>query len=1156
MLIRPDLINRIQNQAATGCHIYKSGPGTQAMLAQALMRNGQNVVLVLPDQNTLHEFKQLLDLFVTSDSDLFFWEQEWVFFPAFAPQEATPVQWSKRAAALFTLQESRKPMGVALTLDNLLPFWPPLEVISREYLLLLKGEEFAPEEILEKVVAWGFERVSMVTRPGEFSVRGDIFDIFPPGYDNPLRMEFFGETLETIRLFTTLSQRSIAELTEIILLPVSPSIQETEYTQEARTHWNHLWKIGMLDKKSKALLEHRSESGELSCWPGLFYPNRLPLKDWIPKDAFYLLVDANQIRLKLDECAQAWKGFFEKEKLENRSDWPEEAILQSVAGARQTWLGQRQIHFDQMPIGERSQGISLEEQRYRHFQDLFWKPEQRKRPWRSLVASLKEWSSTRQQTIVGFQDERARDKFFKLLENEELRISTRYKPDQNGLYALITPLSFGLELKWNQTLVLGETVLQPQQDSQSLRSVQRDFKGLKRLDEINPDDLLVHRDYGLGRFAALTRLTLNNVGNDYLMLEYAGGDKLYVPVDRLNLVQLYKGGENAAPALDRLGSVRWANTKKKVKKALEAIAQDLVAMYAYRKVAKSYRYGPDPEFFDEFEASFSFEETPDQEQAITEVLQDMDKAEPMDRLVCGDAGFGKTEVAMRAAFKAVASGKQVAMLCPTTVLAEQHYQNFLERMEDFSVNVAMVSRFVPRNQQKQILAAAEKGGVDILIGTHRLLSKDVLLPNLGLFVLDEEQRFGVRHKESLKKIRKNIDVLTLSATPIPRTLQLSLSGVRQLSVIESPPRERKEVQTSIIDRKPDQLREILARELHRSGQVFWVYNKVRGLQRVKEFVQTLAPEARVAMAHGQMSEKVLEETMHRFLQGELDILVSTSIVESGLDFPRANTLIVDQAQMFGLGQLYQLRGRVGRSREQAYAYFVVSNPEKLAERARKRLQTILDLEFQGAGFQVAMEDLRLRGAGNILGEVQTGNINKVGLDLFLEMLDQEVRKVSGKPQPQESDPELQVGFKANLPPEYVPDSKQRLSLYKGLSAARSHTRLKKWKDELLDRFGPLPEEVCNLLAVFGFKHEAAKIGVQKAELYRDRVVLTWEENGSQALDPDKFVSWLQEHHEQVTFMPPARLELRFEQKTSIAEAIEQTGRLLTHFSSNVSALIH
>ncbi len=1144
MLVDPKILKKILKADAEPIHISKSGTGTQALLSQALLQKGENVVLVVPDQNSLDEIKSLLQLFSTTQAASSFWEREWVFFPAFSAKKFRAADWSQRMASLFTLQESRQAMGVVVTLDNLLPFWPPKKILNQEYLFLIRGEVFAPEDILDKTIVWGYERVSMITRPGEISVRGDIFDIFPPGYEHPLRLEFFGDILENLRQFTVLNQRSIDTLQETIVLPVSPNIQEPGQQQEAKEYWNHLWKIGGLDKQTKTFLEHQLETGELACWPGLFYPDSVPLHDWLPDDARYFLFNADQIRSRLEESIQDWRALFDLEEHNENRIWPEEAVIQSVARARQTWIGKKQIHFTQLPLGDRSSALALDERQHRSFQDLFWKPEQKKRPWQTLVRHLKEWERTQRQTILAFHNARAREKFLRLLEDEDIEIGLEYRPERSGLYALIGSLQHGHELKWNQMLLLADRILQPQQDSRAARDVQHDFKGLKKLEEIVPEDLLIHRDYGLGRFTGLTRLQLNNVGNDYLMIDYAGGDKLYVPVDQLKRVQRYKGGEEAAPALDRLGGVKWFNTKKRVQKALETIAHDLVEMYASRKLAKRYAYDTDTEFLKDFEASFAFEETIDQEKAIADVLQDMDNPEPMDRLVCGDAGFGKTEVAMRAAFKAVASGKQVALLCPTTILAEQHYQNFKLRMEDFSINVAMVSRFVSKPRQKEVLEAAQKGMVDILIGTHRLLSQDVLLPNLGLFILDEEQRFGVRHKERLKTLRTNIDVLTLTATPIPRTLQLSLSGIRQLSIIESPPRERKEVQTSIIERRPDQLRKILERELKRSGQVFWVFNKVKGLERVKEFVQDLAPEARVSMAHGRMPEKTLEETMHRFLQGEVDILVSTSIVESGLDFPRANTLIVDQAQMFGLGQLYQLRGRVGRSKDQAFAYFVVPDTDRLGDAARKRLQTILDLDFWGAGFQVAMEDLRLRGAGNILGEVQSGNINKVGLDLYLEMLEQEVRKLQGKPEPLESDPELQISFEANIPSDYVPDSKQRLSFYKALSAAGSREQLQRWHEEFTDRFGLPPEPVVNLFAVFGLKQQAARLGVEKAELYQNRVIVKWSEDKPSPLSPEKFVDWLQVHQKQVTFSPPAKLELRFADKTRIAESLEQVRQTL------------
>ncbi|MDL2280161.1 transcription-repair coupling factor, partial [Desulfovibrio sp. OttesenSCG-928-G11] len=650
--------------------------------------------------------------------------------------------------------------------------------------------------------------------------------------------------------------------------------------------------------------------------------------------------------------------------------------------------------------------------------------------------------------------------------------------------------------------------------------------------------------YGVGLFKGLHRMRLGDAENDYLLLHYAGGDKLYLPVDRLSLIQRYKSSEGESPAPDRLGGGQWQAGKEKARKAIEKIAADLVEMYALRKVVKGFHYGPVNGMYREFEASFGFEETPDQSRAIEEVLADMEKPEPMDRLVCGDVGFGKTEVALRAAFRAALEGRQAALLCPTTVLAEQHYQTFRGRLAPFPVNVGMLSRFVTRSKQKEVLQAAARGQIDILIGTHRLLSKDVDLPKLGLLILDEEQRFGVRHKERLKAMRKNIDVLTLTATPIPRTLQLSLSGIRELSVIETPPLERKPVATALIDRDDNALRGIVERELARQGQVFWVYNRVQGLERVAEYVRKLTPEARIGIAHGQMGESALEQTMHRFWHGELDVLVCTAIIESGLDFPRANTLVVDQAQMFGLGQLYQLRGRVGRSDRQAYAVFVTPDPDRLPEQARQRLRIILDLDYLGAGFQVAMEDLRLRGAGNILGESQTGHINRIGLDLFLEMLEEAVAGLKGQPVQTHQETELTLGVPAFIPEDYMTDNRERLRYYKLLSSAPDEDSRRDAVFEMRDRFGPLPVEAENFVAVLAFKRYLTDIGVQKADIFSDKLRLAFA--GNAAVDPAALVDFVQQERGRglnVRLQPPAVLELPLSGER-LDQALARAGTLL------------
>jgi transcription-repair coupling factor (superfamily II helicase) len=508
-------------------------------------------------------------------------------------------------------------------------------------------------------------------------------------------------------------------------------------------------------------------------------------------------------------------------------------------------------------------------------------------------------------------------------------------------------------------------------------------------------------------------------------------------------------------------------------------------------------------------------------------------------------GFGKTEVALRAAFRAVLDGRQVALLCPTTILAEQHYQTFRTRLAAFPIQVDMLSRFVPERQQKEVLASAARGRTDILIGTHRLLSKDVVLPNLGLVVLDEEQRFGVRHKERLKELRKNVDVLTLTATPIPRTLQLSLSGIRELSVIETPPPDRKPVATAIINRDEKTLKAILERELERRGQVFWVYNRVQGLERVVEFVKKLVPAARIGMAHGQMAERGLEDTMRKFWHGNLDVLVCTAIIESGLDFPHANTLIVDQAQLFGLGQLYQLRGRVGRSDRQAYAVFVVPDADRLAETSRQRLRIILDLDYLGAGFQLAMEDLRLRGAGNILGESQSGHIARLGLDLFLEMLEEAVSAQKGEPRREEVETELNLGIAAHIPEQYVADPRERLKYYKTLSSAEDAAARQEIEFELRDRFGPWPEPVANFLAVLSLKRFLSSVGVRRADVYPDRLRLYIEEKHL-GLDADKLVDWAAANPDRVKLVPPAGLELRLG-TGAVVEELAAVGEKLAEF---------
>ncbi|NLY41769.1 MAG: transcription-repair coupling factor [Desulfovibrionales bacterium] len=1131
MLIPPDIRGLLFGPEPS-VRIFKSGPASQMYVAQALLDQGRDVVVIVPPTVDIHVYASLARLFAAEDPGLPFWKQRWIVFPSFPLEQARRSPWPERWKALYSLAHSQGPRGILLPLDAVIHKWPAQSVLEREHLQVHTADELGQEDLLETLVNWGYRRVSMVTAVGEVALRGDIMDVFCPGYEYPLRVEFFGDTIEQIKLFEPLSQRSKADMATAHILPVVGCIGGTTYGKAARELLDGWVRLGELSRPARADLEKMLLDARPDLLPSMYYPDCVGLEQWLPKQAVYIMAEAQDVRPKLDEVDWAWQTYFRDETRQ----WPRHGLVLTPGDARKLWEDRRQILCESLVMGVREAGVELVEERVSCFEDLFWDPEERKRPWRALMQSMHDWKRTYAQTILCFHTEHSRTKFLHLAAQDGQHVQTAYEASAKGVFALVGSMAQGMRLVWTHVQILPESVLQPGVPK-AQRAAAKAFKGLDSFDELETDDLLVHRDYGLCRFGGLHRVRFGDVANDYLLLQYDGDDKLYVPVDRLNQVQRYKGPDGANPALDRLGGAAWTKARERVRQSVAKIAHDLVEMYAYRKIAKGFTYAPISELYWEFEASFGFEETKDQERAIADVLADMERPEPMDRLVCGDVGFGKTEVALRAAFRAVLDGKQVALLCPTTVLAEQHYQTFRQRMEPFSISVGLLSRFVPASAQKRVTQAVRNGQVDILIGTHRMLSKDVEFARLALLILDEEQRFGVKHKERIKKMRSTIDVLTLTATPIPRTLQLSLSGIRALSVIETPPKDRKPVQTSLMERDADQLKTIIDRELSRGGQVFWVYNRVQGLERVVEYVRGLAPQARIGMGHGQMKAQELEETMHRFWHGELDILVCTAIIESGLDFPRANTLIVDQAQLFGLGQLYQLRGRVGRSAEQAYAYFIIPDVERLQETARKRMKIILDMDYLGAGFKVAMEDLRLRGAGNILGEAQSGTIGKVGLDLFLDMLEEEVHRLQGGKVETEIEPEINLGFQALIPEEYIADGKQRLQYYKELSSCRDEAGIADLVDDMRDRFGLLPEMVRIFVAVLLIKIDARRLGAVRVDLFADRLVLHWDETRHH-LDLTALMAWVTEQAEQVRLLPPAKVEVRLTHQASGTQNME------------------
>jgi transcription-repair coupling factor (superfamily II helicase) len=711
----------------------------------------------------------------------------------------------------------------------------------------------------------------------------------------------------------------------------------------------------------------------------------------------------------------------------------------------------------------------------------------------ALAHRLEEWRSLGFHLVLVCRSRHRAQRLAHLLQEEGLEVEVKEAPSwQPGAPVEITvgELSGGFRSLAEGLIVLTEDEALGFRPEGRHRRESRPLQYLTSLADLQDGDFIVHLDHGIGIYRGLVKLTVASEVNDFLELEYQGGDRLYLPVDRLHLVQKYLGVEGVSPKIERLGGKSWERTKKKVKKAVEKIARELVELYALRRVLPGHHFSPADSVFQEFEATFEYEETPDQLQAIQEVLTDMTLDKPMDRLICGDVGYGKTEVALRAAFKAAMDGKQVALLVPTTVLAEQHYETFRRRLTPYPLEVRVLSRFKPPAAQKRILGELAQGQVDIIIGTHRLLSRDVIFRDLGLAIVDEEQRFGVRQKERLKEWRRTVDVLTLTATPIPRTLQLSLTGLRELSLINTPPEDRRAIRTYLCRPEKAVIQAAIRRELARGGQVFFVHNRVRNLATWTRYVQETVPEARVAMAHGQMPERDLERVMLRFWRGDLDVLVSTAIIEAGLDIPSANTIIINRAHILGLAQLYQLRGRVGRSKVQAYAYLLVPEEAALSTEAQKRLKALMEFTELGSGFKVALHDLQIRGAGNLLGQAQSGHLAEVGYELYLQLLEEAIREFKGEaPEDLVPDPELRVPLAAYLPEDYVPDVQQRLALYRRLSGRLTPEMIKEMEEELLDRFGPLPQEGLNLLEVVRTKHLLRQLGIKRLDLQDSFAVL-------------------------------------------------------------------
>jgi len=971
----------------------------------------------------------------------------------------------------------------------------PLQQFRLGSRALRVGQLISVEETVHRWSGLGYDPVSVVEGPGQFSHRGGILDLFPPAEPLPVRIELFGEQIESIRRFDPATQRSQERIETVTITPArEPLPRHGPRVAEELASW---FDAEHPPEVAGELATHRESLLGATPFPGLefylpcIYSQPASLVQYLPPDGLLVLDDPAEI-------ADVWAEL-EEEGIEMRATAEREGSLPpDFPLSYLTWddWRDRLADYPRLVLGHG------EEEPESPLATHFSPGPRYGGQLGHLLSDLEKALSLEEQVVVVSRQAERLAELWADAHEQLFPVETLREPPQRNLTFVrgslgegwvLTGTAPGTGLPPLRLLTDGEIFGWRMPESRRPAPRRRRAAPESIYADLSPGDVVVHIDYGIGIFRGLVSHTLDEE-REYLLVEYAGRDRLYVPVYQADRLTRYVGGDGRPPALSRLGSADWSQVKARTRRAVEEVARELLELYAAREVAPGHAFSPDTTWQAELEAGFPYVETPDQARAIAEVKADMERPRPMDRLVCGDAGYGKTEVALRAAFKAVMDGKQVALLVPTTVLAQQHYTTFYHRLAPFPVKVEMLSRFRTPAQQKQVLKGLSEGTVDIVIGTHRLLQKDVTFHDLGLVMIDEEQRFGVTHKEKLKRMRAEVDVLTMTATPIPRTLYLSLTGVQDISVIETPPEERLPVATYAGPYDPQVVRRAIQRELERSGQVFYVHNRVQTIEAVHKRLARLIPDAEIAVAHGQMPERELEQAMLRFVSGGIDVLLCTSIIESGLDIPNANTLIVEQAERFGLAQLHQLRGRVGRAGRRAHAYFFYS-PGRLNTEARQRLETIREESELGAGYSISLRDLELRGAGEILGTRQSGHIATVGFDLYTRLLARAVEKLraerEGRPPPPEplSDIRIDLPMTVGLPTGYVPDTSLRLRLYRRLANLGNLEQIQEMEAELEDRFGDLPVPARNLMLQLQFKALARQAGVRRVLTEENRLVL-------------------------------------------------------------------
>ena len=1005
---------------------------------------------------------------------------------------------------------TKKEVTVITTFDGLMDRLRPLERVKEEILTIGQDSIVEIEALAKKLVRLGYERTGQVEVPGQFAVRGGIVDIFALTEEAPWRIEFWDDEVDSIRSFDAESQRSMENLEEIVIYPAAEPVPgEKEEAVSFLDYFDTEETVFFLDEPTRLLEKGRTVEKEFE----ESMANRAERGETLPEEA-RLLYGSEEIVARL-----------------NRKNCVALCLMEQKA-----------------PEWEVKERYQVEARSVNPYNNSF----------EMLVKDLKRWKREKYSVILMCASGTRAKRLAADLQEQELNSFYCEDPDRvvnpSEIMVVHGSLHRGYEYPLIRFAVLSETDIFGRERKKRKKKKVYEGQKIQSFSELKPGDYVVHENHGLGIYRGIEKVEVDKVMKDYIKIEYAKGGNLYILATQLEMIQKYAGSDARKPKLNRLGGSEWTRTKSRVRGAVQEVAKDLVQLYAARQQKDGYAYGPDTVWQTEFEELFPFEETADQQLAIEATKKDMESTKIMDRLICGDVGYGKTEIAIRAAFKAVQENKQVVYLVPTTILAQQHYNTFVQRMKDFPVRVDLLCRFRTPAEQKKTIADLKKGFVDIVIGTHRVLSSDVEFKDLGLLIIDEEQRFGVAHKEKIKKLKENIDVLTLTATPIPRTLHMSLIGIRDMSVLEEAPQDRLPIQTYVMEYDSEMVRAAISRELGRGGQVYYVYNRVNNIAEVTAQIAELVPEANVAFAHGQMKEHELEKIMYDFISGENDVLVSTTIIETGLDISNVNTMIIHDADNLGLSQLYQLRGRVGRSSRTAYAFLMYRKDKMLKEVAEKRLGAIREFTELGSGFRIAMRDLEIRGAGNLLGEQQHGHMQAVGYDLYCKMLNEAVKEEKGTALPEDSfETMVDMELDAYIPDTYIRNESQKLDIYKRIAGIESREECEDMQDELLDRFGDLPRPVQNLLAVADLKVKAHHVYVKELVERPDEIRLVLYEKAR--LNPAAFPAFIESFGGRMKFVTGEKPALYYRRKKNSRGEETDAMKLLGEILENMQALL-